>query len=144
MSYKVIDECPVPKRLYPILKQLKKDIPGLTYNSLYRGNDAADILHRYGKHTQAELYKEGYPANPPGVGSHVLRGDGTFGAYKEKLPWYMCGIDINDEFVKKFIHRAAHYGWHVKQPYSSSSEYHHVNFYRKPYRWRYWYRKVFG
>lgn len=144
MIYKQIDCCPVPKRLYPILVRLKKDIPGLHYNSLYRGNDARDMLHACGKHTQAELYKEGYPANPPGVGSHVLHGDGTYGVYGDKLEWWQLGIDINDEFVKKFIHRARHYGWDVRQPYSSASEYHHVNFFKKPARWRYYYRKVFG
>ena len=144
MKYKVIDQCAVPKRLYPILRQLKKDIPGLTYNSLYRGGDVRALLHRYGKHTQAELYRMGEPANPPGVGSHVLRGDGTFGVYGERLPWWACGIDMDDEYVKRFIARAHHYGWFVKQPYSSANEYHHVNFYKKPSRWRYYYRKVFG
>ena len=49
---KVLDGCAVPKPLYPILRKLKKDVPGLTFNSVYRGDDAAKILHAHGKSTQ--------------------------------------------------------------------------------------------
>jgi hypothetical protein len=112
-------------------------------NSCYRGDDAKALLHSVGKHTQRELYdgfihhKPGYyPANPPGYSTHELHNDGA--AYSQwprggRIPWWACGIDVNDADVHRFIAAAARHGWKVTQTYPhSSGEYHHVNFRRPP------------
>lgn len=145
---KVLDGCAVPKPLYPVLRKLKKDVPGLVFNSIYRGDDAAAILHRNGKHTQRELFETLPPgvANPPDRGTHILLGDGTVGQLHEKLPFWKCGLDVNDEFVGAVIRAAAKRGWELYQPYSSSSEFHHLNFRRVPRGWKklyfhYWPKK---
>jgi len=145
MRYAVIDGCPCPRPLYPILRKLKAET-GCTYNSIYRGDDVAGILHQFGKHTQRELFEELPPgvANPPDRGTHILLGDGVVGALHEKLPWWKCGIDINDSQVDAVIAAAAKHGWKLYRPYPTGSEYHHVNFASKPSRWKALYRAVFG
>lgn len=145
MRYSVIDGCPCPKPMYPLLRRLKAET-GCTYNSIYRGDDVADILHRFGKHTQAELYAELPPgvANPPDRGTHILLGDGVVGALHEKLPWWRCGIDIDDSQVDAVIAAARRHGWKLYRPYPSGTEYHHVCFAKKPRRWRAFFRNVFG
>lgn len=142
--YAVIDGCPCPKPMYPLLKKLKAET-GCTYNSIYRGDDVADILHHFGKHTQAELFAELPPgvANPPDRGTHILRGDGVVGKLFAKLPWWQCGIDLNDEDVEKVIAAARRHGWTLYRPYPSGTEYHHVCFAQKPSRWRAFFRNVF-
>lgn len=140
-KYVVVQNCPVPRQLAPFLKQLLKETNS-TLNSCYRGEEAKALLHKLGKHTQKELYdgyKAGlpgyYPANPPGYSTHELRNDGT--AYSQwprgaKIPWWACGIDVNDSDVLKMVAAAKRHGWQVSQTYpGSSSEYHHLNF-RKP------------
>jgi lysozyme len=145
MRYEVIDGCPCPKPLYPLLRKLKAET-GCTYNSIYRGDDVAGILHKYGKHTQAELFAELPPgmANPPDRGTHILLGDGVVGRLHEKLPWWKCGIDVNDSQVEEVIAAAHRHGWTLYRPYASGSEYHHLNFAHKPKRWREFFKAVFG
>lgn len=144
MRYAVIDGCPCPRPLYPILRKLKAET-GCTYNSIYRGSDVAGILHKFGKHTQAELFAELGPgiANPPDRGTHILLGDGVVGALHEKLPWWKCGIDINDDQVDEVIAAARRHGWTLYRPYPTGSEYHHVNFAHKPAKWKLLYDAVF-
>jgi lysozyme len=150
MRLVTLDGCACPRPLYPLLKKLQKET-GCTYNSIYRGDDAAAILHRHGKHTQRELY-DGYarglpgyyPANPPTMGTHILKGDGTVGRIGQKLPWWRCGIDVNDSDVPRLIAAAKKHGWTLYQPYASGSEYHHLNFRYKPSRWRAFFKHVFG
>lgn len=145
LRYAVIDGCPAPRPLYPILKKLKKET-GCVYNSIYRGDDVAGILHRSGKHTQRELFEElpAGMANPPDRGTHILRGDGVVGKLFAKLKFWQVGIDVNDEFVEPLIEAARRHGWVLYRPYSSGSEYHHLNFAKKPRRWRAFFRNVFG
>jgi hypothetical protein len=148
LKYAVLDGCPCPRPLYPVLKKLKKET-GCTFNSIYRGDDVAGLLHRKGKHTQRELYDmflrgEGLPANPPTQGTHILLGDGVVGRVGQRLPWWRCGIDVNDWEVDGLIAAAARHGWKLYRPYPTSSERHHVNFARKPRRWRAFFRHVFG
>lgn len=150
MRLKLIDECPCPRRLYPVLVKLKRDT-GCEFQSIYRGDDAAKLLHRHGKHTQRELY-EGYragrpgynPANPPDRGTHILLGDGVVGRLHEKLDWWQVGLDIDDAHTDDVIRAAARQGWEVYRPYAGSSEYHHLNFRRKPRRWRLWFKRILG
>lgn len=148
LRLKELDGCACPKPLYPILRKLKADVDGLEYNSIYRGDDAAAILHKNGKHTQRELFIELPPgvANPPDRGSHILIGDGTVGRLFEKLKFWQCGIDVDDWLVAATIAAAAKHGWELYQPYPSGSEFHHLNFRKRPRRWKafffhYWPRK---
>lgn len=128
MKYAVIDGCPAPPQLALFLELLKQDVPGLTYNSIYRGDDAASILHAHGKHTQRELYAS-MPGgvNPPDRGTHVLLGDGTVGKLHEKLDPMRCGIDVDDTLVKKLIAAGRRRGITFAQPYPSGAEYHHLS-----------------
>ncbi len=145
LRYAVIDGCPCPKPLYPILRKLQKET-GCTYNSIYRGDDVRAILKAHGKHTQRELF-ETLPAgqaNPPDRGTHILLGDGVVGALHEKLPWGECGIDVNDSDVPKVIAAAKRHGWEMYQPYPTGVEFHHLNFRVKPKRWKAFFRNVFG
>lgn len=142
LRFVVIDQCPVPRRLARKVKALKRDVPSARLNSCYRGNAARRLLHKLGKHTQAELYAGWvkrlpgyYPANPPGFSSHELRSDGNafFGKPRgASIPWWQCGMDWNDQDIPKLKAAAANRGWRLVQPYPSGSEFHHVNFSGRP------------
>lgn len=141
IRYAVIDNCPVPRRLARRVRALKRDVPGARLNSCYRGHGATRLLHRLGKHTQAELYdgwihrRPGFlPANPPGFSSHELHSDGNpvYGQRGRRIPFWKVGMDWDDQYVDALIRAAAKRGWHLVRPYSSGSEYHHVSFSRKP------------
>lgn len=82
----------------------------------------ARILHRFGLHTQAELYQmylngTGAPANPPNKGTHMRLGDGTLGAPSEPLPAYEQGIDSSDATNLRNILRSG--GFTVQQTYGN-------------------------
>lgn len=141
LRFVVIDNCPVPRRLARRVRALKRTVPGAQLNSCYRGSGATRLLHRLGKHTQAELYhgwinrQPGfYPANPPGFSSHELRSDGTpfYGPRGRRLPFWKVGMDWNDADVPRLIEAAKRRGWVLQRPYSSGSEYHHISFARRP------------
>lgn len=144
--YVVVQGCPVPRLLAPFISQVLHE-SGAHLQSCYRGADAETLLHHLGKHSQAELYRgwlmhrPGFnPANPPGYSTHELRNDGA--AYKQwlrggRIPWWACGIDVDDAHVHAFIRAAAKHGWVVVQTYpNSTGEYHHVNFRKPPLRQR--------
>jgi lysozyme len=150
LRYAVIDDCPCPRPLYPILRKLKEET-GCTYQSIYRGTDAARLLAKFGKHDQAYLYAhqgtEGIgPANPPGRSTHELDSDGVpyKGPIGRKLVWWQCGIDVDDAHVDAVIAAAHKHGWTLFRPYGAGSEFHHVNFAHKPSRWKAFYKAVFG
>jgi hypothetical protein len=113
-----------------------------TVNSIYRGPEAAAILHKHGKHSQAELHTmfqrgRGAPANPPGYSTHELRSDGV--AYPHvapgsAVPWWAQGFDVNDADVHRVIAQAAKHGWVMWQPYRSGAEFHHLGFRVQPQR----------
>lgn len=133
-SFRVIQGCPCNALLAPYVELLRRET-GATINSIYRGQDAAAILHKHGKHTQAEIYASSPPgvANPPGRSTHERRSDavayqGPVGRY---LPWWAQGVDVNDGDVARMIAAAKRHGWVLGQPYPSGREFHHVNF-RKP------------
>lgn len=140
--YVVIDACPVPRRLARYVRELKRAVPGAVLQSCYRGKDAERLLHRYGKHSQAELYagfmahKPGFnPANPPGFSSHELRSDGGVFFHKPrgaKLEWWQCGMDWDDAHISALERAASRRGWRLARPYSAGSEYHHLGFARRP------------
>ena len=146
LKYKALDGCPCPRPLYPILKKLKKET-GCIYQSIYRGVDVEAMLNRARKHSQQYLYEhQGTmgigPANPPGQSTHELRSDGVAyaGPIGRKLSWWQCGIDADDAHVSALESAARRHGWSLRRPYSAGSEYHHLNFTRKPRRWKAFFR----
>src|SRR3954462_13372776 len=129
LSLRTIDGSACPRQLFPFLEMLKRDT-GVRYNSIYRGDDAAPILHKHGKHTQAELFKSmhGVGVNPPDRGSPLLLGDGTEGKLHERLHPMQCGIDVDDTMVLKLIKAGPRRGIRMKQTYPGSKvEFHHAN-----------------
>lgn len=138
-KYVIIGGCVAPKKLAPVLAEIQQET-GCSYASIYRGEDAAALLHTLGKHTQAEIYyefthgEEPNPANPPGRSTHECRSDGVPypAPIGRNLAYWQCGIDVDDAHVEAFIAAAAKHGWSAFRPYSSGSEYHHVNFRKLP------------
>jgi hypothetical protein len=153
IRYAVIDGCPVPRLYYPLFRRIKA-ISGCTFNSIYRGEDAAKILHRYGHHTQAEiieLHAEGVvgygPADPVDETSHCLRNDGVVRPdrpRKSKLRRWEVGWDVNDDEIEDCKRAVAELGGHARQPYDSGSEFHHLNIDKLPPRWKLIFHAVFG
>jgi hypothetical protein len=146
VKFVVIDNCPVPASIAPKIRTIQKSVQihhgyHPTLQSCYRGNLAKGLLHRLHKSTQAMLYYgflrhlPGYnPANPPGRSTHELFSDGV--AYRGPvgrplLPWQV-GMDFNDTAIPHLKEAARRHGWELFQPYPSGSEYHHLNFRRKP------------
>lgn len=137
--YKVIDDCPVPAGLYDELVVIKADA-GLTYNSIYRGEDAEVLLKELGKKSQTQLYYgyihgwPGYnPANPPKQSTHECYSDGV--AYPVprgvRLPYWCCGIDST--WSEGATQAAAKRGWTCTLTYPNNPrEGHHVNFRKEP------------
>lgn len=127
---------PAPAQLAPILQRIASRI-GCTYNSLYRGVDERRDLERCGKHDQQWLWDTLGPgvANRPGRSTHELRNDGVAyaGPATMPLPWWCCGIDVDDGHVQAFIREAAREGFTASITYPGSRvEYHHVNFRKEP------------
>jgi hypothetical protein len=146
MRFDVVDGCPVPSKTAPAVRAIRREFhrrydrwPQL--NSCYRGNNAARLLKRLGKHTQAFLYAmflrhvPGYaPANPPTYGTHVLRSDGV--AYRgpkgRPLLQWQVGFDWDNQDVPGVMKVARDLGMPMRQPYPAGSEYHHTNFIHRP------------
>jgi hypothetical protein len=133
----LIDGCPVPASIAPYIHLVLRKA-GQNASSIYRGEDAKTLLHRHGKHTQAEIHRM-YPAisNPPGRSQHELRSDGVGnpGPVGRKLAEWQVGVDsgTNDQTARKRIEKAAGaYGWRVVHPYSRGVEGHHWCFAKRP------------
>jgi hypothetical protein len=129
-KYLIIDGCPCPYDVAPYVYLVLRKA-GMQASSIYRGEDAKSLLHRYGKRTQAEIHRD-MPAisNPPGYSQHELR-DGAGRA----IPAWAVGIDSGGDSNadKQRVRRAAaHYGLSVRHPYSRGVEGHHWQFARKP------------
>jgi len=143
-KFLVIDGCPCPYEIAPYVYLVLRRA-GQSATSIYRGSDAAAILHRHGKMTQAEVHRA-YPtiSNPPGFSQHELHSDGVGNPRVPRggrLESWQIGVDsgTNDAAAKARIEAAArHYGWHVKHPYSRGVEGHHWCFATQPHphsRW---------
>lgn len=99
------------------------------------------VAERYGKLSQWALYigwirhRAGFnPANPPGRSTHELRSDGVpyRGPIGRPLNWWQLGMDVSDS--DGLIRVLRRLGYRPFRPYSSSSEYHHINLKRPPTR----------
>jgi hypothetical protein len=134
-NYELVDCCPVPAKLAPVLRALKAD-SGCVFQSVYRGVDARALLNKCGKHDQAWLYAHLPPgvANPPGRSTHELRSDGVAyrGPIGRHLAYWQVGMDIDDPHVASFINAARKHRWVAWRPYAAGVEYHHVNFAKEP------------
>lgn len=141
MDIRVVDECPCPASIAPYAHMVSR-VAGQTFNSINRSTDPAvtAVLHRYGKHNQAELYAT-LPrgvANPPGRSTHELRSDGV--AYPNVTPGgllqeWQQGFDsgADTEEGRRAIEAAAlSLGWKVFHAYDAGTELHHWNFAERP------------
>lgn len=139
MEYELVDCCPVPKKLAPVIRGAKQK-SGAILVSGYRGHDAIRLLRKCGKKSQRELYegwvnrRPGYnPANPPGRSTHELRSDAV--AYRgpagRKLKWWQLGMDWTDSrrVVKAFNELG--FNAHITYP-NNPREGHHINLTRQP------------
>jgi len=147
-KYVDVQGCPVPRQLAKIIRPALKS-SGAILTSCYRGSDpqGARILHKHGKHTQAQLYwgwthhLPGFlPANRPGTSTHELHSDGVayHGPVGRKLEWWQCGMDIDDAHVRSFIRHLGAKGVKAHRPYHTGSETHHVNLMKRPPRRLWW------
>lgn len=148
MKFEQIDGCPCPADLAPVLRRIRERIrkgtnPSFIYTSIYRGSDpgAASILKKFGKASQAWLYRAywvlhlpGYrPANRPGQSTHELRNDGV--AYRGPvgmvLAPYKVGIDSSS--AAQFVAEAAREGLTATVTYPGNPlESQHANFRKAP------------
>jgi hypothetical protein len=137
VRFRIIDGCPCPESIAPyvyiVLREAKQ-----AASSIYRGQDARALLHRHGKHDQAEIH-EMYPqiSNPPGQSQHELRSDGhgNPGPVGRVLQEWQIGVDSggDDRRSRDAITTAARaHGWQVRHPYSRGVEGHHWCFAVKP------------
>jgi len=141
MNFRVVNGCPVGKDIAPYIAIVTADA-GATANSIYRGADAQAILTAHGHQSQAQLYagfeahKPGFlPANPPGFSTHELKSDGAAypsGPRGGQLQWWQEGFDVDDDKVDAVKAAGLAHGWDLFQPYSSGTEFHHLNFRAEP------------
>jgi len=136
-KYLLIDGCPCPYDIAPYVARVLRKA-GQTANSIYRGDDARDLLHAHGKRTQREIHADPRLAaisNPPGFSSHELRGDGVVGARGAVLPPWRVGVDSGTDHwsdVSAIARAGKALGWPIEHPYARGVEAHHWNFARKP------------
>lgn len=126
-AFRMIQNRPCRERIAPYIAVITK---GSTVNSIYRGSDAADLLHKYGAHTQAEIHRM-YPdiSNPEGQSTHDGHKGGAYpGRPTDRAEWWEQGWDVNDGDVARVKAAAARRGWEVFQPYPRGAERHHLNF----------------
>lgn len=138
MKFRIIDGCPCPASIAPYVYMVLREA-GQTASSIYRGDDAAALLHRYGKHTQREIHQL-LPAisNPAGFSQHELRSDGAGNPGVPRggrLEEWQVGVDSggDDSRSQQRIENAARkLGWVVRHPYNRGVEGHHWCFSRQP------------
>jgi hypothetical protein len=141
VRFVLIDCCPVPRRIAAQVLWLKKQT-GATLYSCDRSAAAADLLHKCGKHSQAELYAlhasdpaHYAAANRPGTSTHERRSDDrAYPAFQlgAKLSSWRVGMDWGTTEVPRLIAAANRRGWKLFQPYPGTSEAHHINFSKRP------------
>nr|MBA2333177.1 hypothetical protein [Actinomycetota bacterium] len=141
MRFEMIDNCPVPTSLAPVVNEIKRRT-GATLNSCDRSPEAEPFLKTCtpAKMSQRELYegfrlgKPGFnPANPPGLSTHERRNDGVAypGPARFPLPYWCVGMDW--ENADGVIAAAAKLGFTAARTYPlSAREQHHLNFRKEP------------
>ena len=141
MKFEVIDNCPVPASLAPVILEIKRRT-GATLNSCDRSSEAEPFLKRCqpAKMSQRELY-EGFrlgrpgfnPANPPGQSTHERRNDGVAYPGPAKIPLAYWCVGMDWENADGVIEAAAALGFTAARTYPlSAREKHHLNFRKEP------------
>jgi hypothetical protein len=148
MKFKEIDGCPCPDEIYDELVAIRADIrrtkdSSFVYTSIYRGSDprAQGILKKYGKKSQAFLYRAfwilhlpGYrPANRPGQSTHECFNDGVayVGPPGMALAGWQVGIDSSSAAL--FVEAASKRGWSAMVTYPGVAlERQHANLKKRP------------
>jgi murein L,D-transpeptidase YcbB/YkuD len=141
VKFEIIDNCPVPARLAPVVREIKART-GATLNSCDRSPEAEPLLQRCNpaKMSQRQLFdgwqarRPGFnPANPPGRSTHERRNDGVAYAGPAGMPlmWWQVGMDWqNSDAV---VRAAAALGYTATRTYPSNPlESHHLNFRKEP------------
>lgn len=137
MKFAVIDDCPVPAKLAPAIRQIKRRT-GAVLNSCDRSPEAEPLLREHGKRSQRQLYADykagrGNPANPPGYSTHERRSDGV--AYRgprgRRLRWWQVGQDWDRPQAVCEEGRKLGYIITVTYPHSRG-EAQHLNFRKQP------------
>jgi len=139
MKLLVVDDCPCPASVAPYIYLVLRRA-GQRAESIYRGEDAVELLHRHGKRTQREIHADpalAKKSNPAGRSQHELRSDGVGnpGPIGRRLEEWQVGVDsgADDAASKARIEAAAqHYGLEAYHPYSRGVEGHHWAFRRRP------------
>jgi hypothetical protein len=138
-----VARCACPVELAPAVLQVMH-ATGSAPLSLYRGQhpEAAAILHRNGKATQADLVADprrygvlGTP-NRVGTSTHELRSDGRAfpGPVGRRLDPIQCGQDWPDADVPSVLAVYRRLGCAPFQPYPGGTEHHHLCCTRPPRR----------
>lgn len=144
MKFEAVDGSPVPHAALPVVRAIKRRRPDLHLTSCYRGTDpaAAGILRRFGKSTQAWLYRAywvlhlpGYnPANPPNFSTHECFNDGVAFRWIPRgapIPAYAVGQDWSNGAAAAEAAREEGYVVTLTYP-NSRGEAQHVNCRKKP------------
>jgi hypothetical protein len=136
-KFRVIDGCPCPASIAPYVHIVLREA-GQIASSIYRGEDAAALLHAHGKHTQAEVHQM-LPgiSNPPGRSQHELRSDGVgnLGPVGRRLEEWQIGVDsgTDDAAAKARVEAAARkHTFTIRHPYTRGVEGHHWCFAVRP------------
>ena len=141
MRFEIIDDCPVPVKLAPAIREIKQRT-GARLNSCDRSQEAEPFLKRCRppKQSQRELY-EGFlhhlpgfnPANPPGRSTHERRNDGIAFVGWPGMPLRYWQVGMDWENSSGVIEAAARLGFVATRTYPTSArETHHLNFRKEP------------
>lgn len=141
MKFEIIDNCPVPAQLAPVLRQIKSRT-GATLNSCDRSEEAEPHLKRCNprKMSQRELY-EGFrrglpgfnPANPPGYSTHERRNDGVAYPGPRRMPLRYWQVGMDWENAGAVVEAAKRLGFTAARTYPNNlREQHHLNFRKEP------------
>lgn len=135
-----LDGTPIPRGLALVLLDARRNgWKGV----LHSADRRAGVAERFGKMSQKKLYEcslncrpDCYgncnPANPPGLSSHELKGDGIVGKTGTNLPWWQMGMDTSDaDNLRNVLNRL---GYDAYRPYSHPREQHHTNLRTNPKR----------
>lgn len=140
MKFRVIDGCPCPASIAPYVYLVIRGA-GQDAESIFRGKEARELLHRHGKRTQGEIHADPKLAsisNPEGFSQHELKSDGIGNPHVPRggdLEEWQIGVDsgTDDQAAEARIEASARrHGWRVRHPYKKGAEGHHWCFATKP------------
>ena len=141
MRFELIDDCPVPAQLAPVILEIKRRT-GATLNSCDRSPEAEPFLKKCAppKQSQRELFDgwmrrvPGYrPANPPGRSTHERRNDGVAYPGPPGMPLRYWQVGMDWESSDRVVEAAAQLRYTAHRTYPKSRlETQHLNFRKEP------------